>query len=440
MFKDDPAHVGNKIARLIVHENNYYALFEVWGDKNVEAQYHASMELLEHGLGMERQDFCRLHGLLQRNLAHQYPPSPAKTPDEQPPEPARVPEPPADNGESPCNNGQTDKAPEVYVSPPKDTAKPETVEPKKKRRSYKRKLAAIETSEKERSNTAVKDAEKTLPSPAESTPTSSQHDDDVSSCKTPAGPEQPKRKRQKKDVRKAPERTTPDSTSSTADSAAKPTTTGRLTKNGKRLGRPPKAPKSTSPPVQPQPQVQVTDRSWASIPGTAFAEKLQKLQTHNGPVVSANNPYQRKRLCASYGEAMIIVREREMAHVERFASSFRETLGAFCALAGRYRDRHGCTYELSEMAAKVVSELSPSIGPLPVSDYTKMPDWQTIWNLYMSKAARNLLLDLALKGIPLEMNQTVILETVQLVRGKAWNSFSAVLVQVKDMILRGEVF
>ncbi|EXJ76927.1 hypothetical protein A1O3_10084 [Capronia epimyces CBS 606.96] len=70
-FEEDPPNVRNKRGPIQVPKNDYYALFEVWDSPNAEPQYHISMTLLEHGLGLLNDEFKKLHqDLVRAALQH----------------------------------------------------------------------------------------------------------------------------------------------------------------------------------------------------------------------------------------------------------------------------------------------------------------------------------------------------------------------------------
>ncbi|KIW14198.1 hypothetical protein PV08_06979 [Exophiala spinifera] len=72
VFEEDPVSVRNRIGRIRVGKGHYYTSFEAWDAENFEVQFYATMNLLEHGLGMELGDFLKLHESLGQSVAHEY--------------------------------------------------------------------------------------------------------------------------------------------------------------------------------------------------------------------------------------------------------------------------------------------------------------------------------------------------------------------------------
>ncbi|KAI1613117.1 hypothetical protein EDD36DRAFT_438484 [Exophiala viscosa] len=495
-FQGDPVHVWDPYARLLVFRNDYYTLFEVWGAKYFESQYHASMELLEHGLKMGRLEFFRFQSQFRRSLAHQYPPSLVRSPDESPTCTPKLPERTANNIEPVSRVTEKNETTPVQVPPSMTTPNPDTTQPEIKRRTYKRKRATIETEETNYSDTAVPTAEKgeaspiqafspnatstpeisqpekkrrtykrkgatkdtagtndsnsvvpiaenaLLPRANQATPNLSHGEEPPSHKQTPSATKQPKQPRKEKVLSKTPKTATPATITDTPDGEAKTKKTGpTFTKTGKRLGRPPKRQRTTSSPREPQPQVKTDIRRWATIPGSGFADRLQKLQkSHTVPAVPLDTYYQRRRLCFLYGQGFVDASNLERTHNARFSRQLELSILAFCNLADRYRNRRGFTYDLASMAARVAAGLSLNIEPLPARDYTRIGAWSELWNRYISSAAGAYHDRLATSGRPSVMNEVVGAETVQLLRPQAREDLFRVLLQVRGMMQQGEVF
>ncbi|KAK4947657.1 hypothetical protein LTR10_013603 [Elasticomyces elasticus] len=489
-FQDDPAHVGNPFARLLVFKNDYYALFEVWGAKHFESHYHNSMELLEHGLKMEWQDFRCLLRELQRNLPREFPPAPVRTPIESPAYISKVPETTGNSVEPVGKIIEKGEAPHVQASPPnasptpetkqpekKRTYKrkrammetdgtehlekaimtnekgeaslaqvspsnasptPETAQPEKKRRTYKRKRAGLETKGTEYLDKAVMTNQKALPPLAkQASPILSRRDDPSPSKQTPSVAKQPKQPRREKNLSKTPKKTTQDASTATPSVAPTPKKMGpTFTKNGKRLGRPLKRQETNSSSPQPQSQEKITDKIWATIPGTAFADRLQRLQTcQNVPAVPPDTDYQRRRLCVAYGPGIIDASNLERRHNVAFYNAFEFNMQRFCNMALEYSP-----HNLAQMAAKVASGLPFDIHPLPASGYNTINDWWELWNRFLSRSIEAFHSNLARSGTPLERNEVVAAEMLQLMRVKASVEFTRVLRLVRGMMRQGGVF
>lgn len=414
VFEEDRPQLRNPAGRILIRENQYYALFEAWYAKNLEPQYHATMSLLEHGMKMELQDFLNLHQSLKQDVAYGYGQarleesgtSHARAHIPFPPNikttavasstilhDVHVPHKPQNNPMSLNKKGTI--GPDVSLDTAFDIARRAFLSRKTTAPSLKRKadgeLATVEPKKPKLGNGEEEPAWKArikLPQEAALNHRVYGHEPHQRAG-TPGnqGPQQ--------------------------------VNTTHLASAGT------------------QQLLRRDARPFTTIGRSAFGVRLQHQMRALSP---SQLSHRQKRLCTIYGQGLKDAREVENRQENDFRRAFRERLGNFCILAARYHDNNGNAYTRTRIAMKLASDIGVDLKTQADLDWAELGNWYHIFCRFMENAVYGIYRRGEAIGRPLDKDVEARFEVFRSLPPVMWPRFCNAMESIEGQIQGRKVF